>query len=69
VKVRAPFHVGLTFERGWELFSFRAMAEWVNEVRWDYYFCQRLASQPERLLLQRDFEKWRSRRKYVSRGA
>jgi len=66
MKVRAPFHVGTTYEQGWELFSFRAMAEWINEIKWDYYFSQRLTSQAERLLLRRDFEVWRSRRKYVN---
>jgi hypothetical protein len=67
VRVRAPFHVAATYEQGWELFSFRAMVEWIGEVRWDYYFCQRLASQGQRLLLRMDFEKWLLRRKFVRR--
>ena len=67
MKVRAPFHVATTYQRSWELFSFRGMVEWVGEVRWDYYFCQRLASQCERLKLRSEFEKWRLRRKFVRR--
>jgi len=67
MRVRAPFHVASTFEQAWELFSFRSMVEWIGEVRWDYYFSQRLASQGERLLLRRDFEVWLSRRKFVNR--
>lgn len=69
MRVRAPFHVATTFEQGWELFSFRAMAEWIYEIRWDYYFSQQLATQGERLLLRRDFEVWLSRRKFVKRRA
>jgi len=62
VKVRAPFHVGVTFALGWELFSFRAMVEWFGDPKWDYYFTQRLASQGEQLALRHNFEVWRSRR-------
>jgi hypothetical protein len=57
MKIRAPFHVGTTFEQGWELFSFRPMVEWIGEVRWDYYFTQRLQTQAERLKLRHECEK------------
>jgi hypothetical protein len=63
MKVCAPFHVGTTFDHGWELFSFRAMVEWFDDVRWDYYFSQRLASQGDRLMLCRDLERWQKSRK------
>ena len=67
MKVRAPFHVGMTFERGWELFSWRMMHEWFD-VRWDYYFCQRLATQNDRLVLQMELGKWKRGRKFVRRA-
>lgn len=69
MKVRAPFHVAMTYQHGWELFSFRAMVEWVGEVHWDYYFSQRLATQGERLGLRSAFEKWHLRRKYCRKPA
>jgi hypothetical protein len=55
-KVKAPFHVAHTFEFGWELFAYKMMHEWFN-VRWDYYFTQRLQSQVERLMLKHECEK------------
>jgi hypothetical protein len=61
VKVRAPFHVAATFEQGWELFSFRAVDQWFNDIRWGYYFSQRLASQAEQLLLMQELDVWRKR--------
>lgn len=66
--VKAPFHVGEDFERDWILFSFRAELAFIDEIMWDYFKCQRLATQAQQLTLRSQFEKWHSRRKYVSRA-
>jgi hypothetical protein len=66
MKVRAPFHVGYTFEFGWELFAYKSMFEWFN-VEWDYYFTQRLQSQVERMVLYHECQKELAKRSKLLR--
>jgi hypothetical protein len=66
VKVRAPFHVGQTFEHGWELFGWQMMHEWFN-LRWDYYFTQRLQTQLQRLMLRHECERATKQKNRASR--
>jgi hypothetical protein len=67
VRVRAPFHVAADFQRDWLLFSFRGEFSQIDRLQWDYWLTDELQTQAEQLQLRAAFEKWRSRRKFVSR--
>lgn len=41
VKVKAPFHIALTYEGRWELYAYRMGLAWFSFV-WDYWFSMRL---------------------------
>jgi hypothetical protein len=63
MRIKAPFHVGTDFGFDWILFAFRAELAWIDQVMWEYFQCQRLATQRQRLKLQSDFEKWQRKQK------
>lgn len=64
MKVKAPFHVGEDFDHDWLLFALRVELSFIDETVWDYFKCQRLVTQAQRLTLRSEFEKWLSRRKF-----
>ena len=67
MKIKAPFHVGADYGGDWILFALRIELSFVDETFWDYFRCQRLATQNQQLQLRSEFEKWKMRRKFVSR--